>query len=227
MPSRRKKNSRRTKKSPRVSTVAFLPLLFLSFIFWFLYRGLFEFPVWFDETIGKAVFFGLPVWLYIIVSRHRAVADSFSSYKVRRGLMTGIAIGGLYGFLAAILAVSQKGMVMPAYPFDSGAFWYEFFWALMTGFWETLFFFSFVLLATKKKFAKWNLVKQVLFVALIFLAFHLPNIVLRFQGIAIFYQIFLLTLFGLGQALLFYAEENGYALVISHALWGMVLLLHF
>lgn len=141
--------------------------------------------------------------------------------------MMGIAIGGLYGFLATLLAVYQRGVIIPAVPFESAAFWYEFFWAMMTGFWETLFFFSFVLLATKAKFPKWDLMKQILFVAGVFLVFHLPNIILRFQGPAVFFQIFLLGLFGIGQALLFYVEENGYTLVISHALWGMVLLLHF
>lgn len=226
MPSRRKK-TKHTVTKPRISTVAFLPLLFLSFVFWFLYRGLFDFPVWFDESIGKTIFFGLPVWLYILVSKQREIVDTFASYKVKRGLMMGIAIGGLYGFLAATLAVWQKGTVVPAYPFESGVFWYEFFWALVTGFWETLFFFSFVFMATKAQFPKWSLIKQVLFVTAVFLLFHLPNIILRFEGLGVAYQIFLLSLFGLGQALLFYVEENGYTLVISQALWGMVLLLHF
>jgi len=226
MPSRRTK-TKQPRKNPPISTVAFLPLLFLSFVFWFLYRTLFDFPVWFDESVGKTVFFGLPVWLYILVSGQREIADTFASYKVKRGLMMGIAVGGMYGFLAAFLAVWQKGVVMPAFPFYSEAFWYEFFWAMITGFWESLFFFSFVFMATRAAFKKWSLTKQVLFVAAVFLFFHLPNIILRFEGINVLYQIFLLGLFALGQALLFYVEENGYTLVISQALWGMVLLLHF
>jgi len=226
MPSRRKKN-KPVSSVTRVSTVAFLPLLFLSFVFWFVYRALFDFPVWFDESLGKIVFFGLPVWLYILVSGQRDIVDTFASYKIKRGFMMGIAIGGLYGFLAATLAVWNKGSVMPAFPFYSTAFWYEFFWALVTGFWETLFFFSFVFLATRAKFRRWGLLNQVLFVAGVFLLFHLPNIVLRFEGVEIIFQIILLSLFSLGQALLFYVEENGYTLVISQALWGMVLLLHF
>ncbi|NCN45313.1 MAG: hypothetical protein COU63_01165 [Candidatus Pacebacteria bacterium CG10_big_fil_rev_8_21_14_0_10_36_11] len=225
MPSRTKKTKR--KPASQISHVAFLPLLVLSFIFWILYRGLFQFPVWFDETIGKGIFFGLPVWLYILVSGQRAISDTFASYKVKRGLMLGIAIGGIYGFLAALLAVSQKGIIQPAFPFESGIFWAEFFWAIMTGFWETLFFFSFVFLAIKAKFPKWYLMRQLLVVAGIFLIFHLPNILLRFTGPAVVFQVILLSLFALGQALLFYVEENGYTLVISHALWGMVLLLHF
>ncbi|MBT4124326.1 MAG: hypothetical protein HN981_04570 [Candidatus Pacebacteria bacterium] len=226
MPSKTKK-TKRSKKKQRISTVAFIPLLLLSVLFWLLYRSLFQFPVWFDETIGKAIFFGLPVWLYILVSGHKDVSETFASYKVKRGLMMGVAVGGIYGFLAAILAVSQKGAVIPAFPFSSLAFWSEFLWAMMTGFWETLFFFSFVFLAVKVKFKKWSLLSQILLVSGIFLLFHLPNIVIRFQGISVLYQVILLALFALGQALLFYVEENGYTLVISHAIWGMVLLLHF
>jgi hypothetical protein len=36
----------------------------------------------------------------------------------------------------------------------------------------------------------------------------------------------LLALFALGQTLLFYRWRNLYALTLSHAIWGTVLLLH-
>ena len=226
MPSRIRK-TKTSKKSPAVSHMAFFPLLFLTFLFWLIYRGLFQFPVWFDETIGKALFFGLPVWLYILVSGQQEISETFASYKVKRGFMVGIAVGGLYGFIAALIAISQRGNIMPAFPFLSDIFWTEFLWALMTGFWETLFFFSFVFLVVQAKFIRWSFLKQVLFTALIFLVFHLPNILLRFQGVDVLFQVFLLLLFAIGQALLFVSEKNAYSLVISHALWGMVLLFHF
>jgi len=37
----------------------------------------------------------------------------------------------------------------------------------------------------------------------------------------------LLTLFSIGQSLIFSQKQNGYLLVISHIIWGMVLLIYF
>ena len=63
--------------------------------------------------------------------------------------------------------------------------------------------------------------------SLIFLLFHMSNIVLRFSDTAIMMQIILLYLFGLGQAIIFAREKNVYTLILTHTLWGMVLLIHF
>jgi hypothetical protein len=205
---------------------AFIPLLLVSFLFWLVYRSLFHFPVWFDESIGKAIFFGVPVWLYIHLSGSRAIPETFSLAKLHPGLLSGIAVGGLFGFAASLLGVWQAGGAQPALVFMSDRFWWEFFLALMTGFWETLFFFSWIMIVLREKYIKWSLARQVLVVAALFLVFHIPNILLRFSGVAVLSQIILLFLFALGQALFFAQRRNGYALAVSHAIWGMVLLIH-
>ncbi|MBU0978418.1 hypothetical protein KKF92_01160 [Patescibacteria group bacterium] len=209
------------------SHILFFPILILSLVFWFLYRRLFAFPVWFDETIGKAVFLGLPVWLYIVTSRSRSVIKSFSFEKMQTGLLLGLAVGGVFGFVTAIMAIIQKGGLVEAVPlFVSNQFWYEFVLAIFTGFWETLFFFSFVMTVIIEKYRHSPLFQQLLLVAGIFIIFHVPNAFIRFSPWAAVAQIFLLTLFALGQALLFYGRRNAYALVLSQAIWGMVLLVY-
>ncbi len=227
MPSQ-KNNTRKKRTTAVVSRhVIFFPLLTLVLILWLLYRSLFIFPVWFDETVGKAIFFGLPVWVYVTVTGFEKITDSFASFKLREGLMLGIAIGGIYGFVMSILALSQSGAVVEAVAlFDSPEFWKEFSLALLTSFWETLLFFSFVMTVLMEKYKKWSMLKMVMMTASIFLLFHIPNIFLRFSGMQIVSQIFILGLFGLGQALLFYDRKNAYALVLSQAIWGMVLLVH-
>jgi len=229
MPSKRKSPKRKRRRSRRADArhAAFFPLLILSFIFWFIYRGVFQFSVLFDELIGKAIFFGLPVWLYILISGFQEIADTFAAYKIRRGLMMGIAIGGIFAFIVSLMLVWRDSTVYPSFAFVVNGFWYEFLLALLTGFWESLFFFSFVMLVAQRIFRQWSLFQLALFASTIFLVFHLPNIALRFQGVNLWYQTGLLALFALGQSLLFAKEKNGYSLVISHALWGMVLLFHF
>lgn len=209
------------------SHVAFIPFVLVTLLIWVLYRSLFHFPVWFDEIIGKAVFFGLPVWVYVNATKAKSVIDTFAFDRIKPGLLRGIAIGGIFGFTAALLAALKSGGVVSVAVFNSEYFWWEFMLALFTAFWETLFFFSWIMVVVQEKWAKWSLLRQVVVVATLFLLFHLPNILLRFSAEAVLYQIFLLFLFAVGQALVFSNWKNGYALILSHAIWGMVLLIHF
>lgn len=196
-------------------------------VLWLLYRSLFDFPVWFDETVGKALFFGLPVWVYVTITGFDKISETFSSYKLKEGLMLGIAVGGIYGFVMSILSLMQTGAVVEAVMlFDTPAFWREFSLALLTSFWETLLFFSFVMVVVMEKFKSWSMLRTVLFTAVVFLIFHIPNTILRFEGVQILSQLFILALFAIGQALLFYDRKNAFALVLSQAIWGMVLLVH-
>lgn len=205
----------------------FSPLLSLVLLLWILYRSLFTFPVYFDEIIGKAIFFGVPVWLFILISNLKKISQTFALSKLKRGLILGLAVGGIYGFVTVIIGLAGSNQkIQPAYYFMADQFWWEFLLALFTAFWETLFFYSFVYITIQAIYSHWSLFKQVLMVALIFLVFHLPNIFLRFSGLNILSQIFLLFLFAIGQGLLFENEKNAYALVLSHAIWGMVLLIH-
>ena len=237
MPSRNKTARKSTQKHSAVSRAEtirsaasplFLPFLFLTLFLWFVYRSLFSFPVWFDEIVGKALFFGLPVWFYILITGARQITDTMSWSRFHRGLWMGLAIGGLFGFAGAILAASQKaGVPQQAWLFATEEFWMQFGLALLTAFWETLFFFSFVQTVIQAQLKNWSWLNQALLVAAIFLVFHLPNTILRFSGVAILQQLVLLFFFGVGQALLFTKEKNSYALILSHAIWGMVLLVHF
>lgn len=236
MPSRKKskttrkisKKKKRLVKTKSFSHPGFFPLLFIVFVVWILYRSLFNFPVWFDESIGKAIFLGLPVWLYISMSGFTKITDSFAPFKMKRGLLLGIAIGGIYGFVAAMLgSMNHSGPWASIAIYTSDKFWWEFALALLTGFWETLFFYSFVMMVVRDKMHNLSFFSQVILTAIIFILFHLPNTILRFSGAAIAYQAILLFLFAIGQAYLFSEEENAYSLILSHAIWGMVLLIHF
>jgi hypothetical protein len=227
MPSKRKKESQVLTFSTKADHLSFWPFLVLTLLIWVSYRSIFRFPIWFDEIVGKAIFFGLPVWLYLQISRSKKIVDTMAPEKINSGLLLGIAIGGLYGFAGSIMGALNAGGQMQLVPlFLSGQFWWEFFLALMTAFWETLFFYSFVMSVIMEKSKKMSLIWPVLITAGIFLIFHLPNSVLRFSGPALITQIILMFAFGVGQALLFVRWRNFYTLVISHAIWGMALLVH-
>ena len=142
--SRQPKQSSQTRLSSVTQDhIAFVPLLLLVFVMWVAYRVLFHFPVWFDETLGKAVFFGLPVWLYLVMSRSKSMAETMSPRALKPGLLLGLAFGGIFGFAGTLISLLKKGVIVQSAPlFTSDIFWWEFFFAMMTGFWESLFFMS-------------------------------------------------------------------------------------
>jgi hypothetical protein len=217
----------RSKKKHKIHDL-FLPLITLTLILWFLYRRLFIFPVWFDESIGKAVFFGLPVWLYITTTGFRPILESMSMPKLKPGLLRGLAVGGLFGFVTLFFRLWQKQaeiIFVPVYFADG--FWWEALLALLTAFWETLFFFGFVMTVIRDRFEDWKLAKQVTATVTIFMLFHIPNIFLRFSSGQIVMTLLLLTLFATGQALLFARQRNAYTLMLSHTLWGLSLLIYW
>lgn len=217
-----------SKKVKTDSARAFLPLLSLTFLLWVFYRSVFHFPVWFDETIGKLIFFALPVVLYVAITGNKEIFATFSMRKLKPGLFLGLAIGGVFGFVGALLgALSRDGQLTIAPYYLADWFWWELLLALLTGFWETLFFFSFVMVAVDDRFSHFSLLKRVILVATVFLLFHLPNIFARFDASQIILQVLLLFFFACGQALIFEQRRNAYILVLVQAIWGMVLLLNF
>ena len=229
MPSQVKKtrSSSSTSFPTADSHLVFFPIAVLTLVLWFIYRMLFSFPVWFDESVGKALFFGLPAWFFVIITNYKAISETFSLKKLYSGLLLGLAVGGVYGFVTSLLSIWQTGStVQAAWLFTSSTFWFEFFLALLTAFWETLLFYSFFMTVVMDKYPQWSLTRKVVLVAIIFVLFHIPNTYLRFTSPEVIPQLLLLFLFGLGQALLFAERRNAYALVLSHAIWGMVLLTH-
>jgi hypothetical protein len=223
-----KSTSRNRKAQFKTNTALFIPIVLLVFVTWFLYRALFNFPVWFDEIVGKAIFFGLPVMIYVNVTGFSGLAESIRFNKFKVGLLQGIAFGGMFGFAGAIASVlSKSGAVVPVPLFGSEIFWSEFGLAVFTGFWESLFFYGFIMAMIQVGWSHWTVMKQVVVTGLIFAAFHVPNVFFQTQDLTgvLGYSLLVLA-FGIGQAFLFSRDKNLYTLIVVHAIWGMTLLVH-
>jgi hypothetical protein len=218
------KNKKNCISSEQNKTI-FFALVALCFLFWLLYRSLFNFPVLFDETIGKAIFFGLPVLIFASVANYQKSSWALRPSKLFSGLLRGLAYGGLIGFFSLmIITIATQKTIEPIPLFLASSFWGELLLATLTAFWESLFFFGFFQTVLS------DLIKSegrvILFVSLIFLVFHIPNLLLRFVGLDVTFLIGLLYLFGFGQAVIFSQEKNIYPLIITHTVWGMILLIH-
>ncbi len=229
------KNKTKTKKAKVAAKTAnlnnrqlFITIVGISLLMWILYRSLFNFSVFFDETIGKAMFMGLPIWMYLSIVKEKRLIKSGIFNLTKIGLLKGLFYSGIFGFTAIIFAYLQgKSDVVKVNLFLSDHFWWEFFLSMLTAFWESIFFFGFVQSIIKFEFKDLDMVQRVLMTSMIFLLFHVPNSILRFSGVAIGQQIWLMMMFALGQSLVFEVEKNIYTLILIHSFWGMVLLIHF
>ncbi len=207
-------------KSPRF----FWFLLFFSLISLVLYRMTMQFPVWIDEVFMKAVVFGMPFWLYALVSKKSLHFFGMEKRNFWPGALNGLAIGGILSFCAfAFFALKKDHVLIPGL-FGSTEFWKEFGLAFVTAIWESLFFYGLLLpvFAERTK----SEINALSYTVLFFALFHLPNLVLRVGLAGSVLPLLLLTLFALGQGVVFLRTRSIATVIVSHAFWGMALLVY-
>jgi hypothetical protein len=197
-------------------------------LLWVAYRAVVHAPVWFDEGVAKAIVFGLPVaWL---ASRSRFIANEIGLdvNKVWPGLFLGLAIGGLYGFVGIFAQVVVGGRSVVAAPFyATGQFWEMGALALLTAWWESLFFIGLPVQYLRSQVPWLSESIMAAAIAVIFLLFHAPlRLLVAGVGWPFVVQMGVLTLFVLGQFIIYIRTKNMYAIVLSHAIWGLVIELY-
>lgn len=193
-------------------------------VLWVAYRAVTHFPIWFDEGIAKALVFGLPVFWLAARSRYIANNIGLDVSKILPGMYLGVAVGGLYGF-AAILAETTSGtQIAPGNLFLTDQFWWMAFLAFLTAWWESIFFFGLPIQYIRSK-ASWMSDWMIfVFVLVLFLAFHAPlRLIVSGGGPGFVTQMGILSLFVIGQFILYTRTRNMYALVLSHFFWGLVI----
>lgn len=200
-------------------------LVAFSFVALVLYRGLFNLPVWFDEIVAKAFIFGLPVLVYAVASRQKSLSFGMEPGRFWLGAYLGLALGGSFGFVAMLAsAVKTGGPILIPNLFLAKDFWWAFFLALGTAWWESLFFYGLnlnVLQTAYKNEWRANLMATGLFVL-----FHAPILVLRGSVAGAIVPLFLLALFAFGQGVIYLRFRSLMAMIVSHAFWGMALLVY-
>lgn len=191
---------------------------------WIAYRAFVQMPVWFDEGVAKAVVFGLPVFWFAARSRFISNEIGLDVRKLIPGLYLGLAVGGLYGFMGILTEVFSGRQVAAANLFATTEFWWLAFLALLTAWWESLFFFGLPIQFIRSVAAWFSDTLIAVFVVVLFLLFHAP-LRLIVAGYTPFFlvQMGVLTLFVIGQYILYTRTRNMYALVLSHLLWGLVI----
>lgn len=195
-------------------------------IVWVAYRALVrEQPLWFDEGVAKAIVFGLPVFWLAARSRFIANEMGLNLQQLVPGLYLGIAVGGLYGFVGILSQVSAGREITQGALFATPTFWWMAAMALLTAWWESLFFFGLpvqYLRSIANWFSEWLIGG---FTVILFLLFHAPLRFLMTGGSSsqLILQMAILGLFATGQHILYTRTKNMYAIMLSHTFWGLVI----
>lgn len=211
--------------SARPKPQLFWLLVSLSFIGLVIYRAFFQLPVWFDEIVAKAFLFGLPFLIYIFANRQNAAAVGMSPRRFWLGAYLGLALGGCFGFVAMVAsALKTGGQILIPNLFFASDFWWIFFLALATAWWESLFFYGFILNVINV--IRKNEWEASLVATGLFLIFHAPILLIRGGLTGAVVPLILLGMFAFGQAVLYLRFRSLIAMVVSHAFWGMALLVY-
>ncbi len=216
----------RSREIQRVSSSnsLFWMSLAVSFASLVVYRATMHAPVWFDEVFVKAILFGGPIWLYARKSKQH---HSFYGLETKRfwiGAFNGLALGGLFGFVAMIASSYRKTSIFIPGLFQSNLFWGEFSLAFATAWWESLFFYGFILPVLKEKTR--SEIDALAYATLLFLVFHLPNLLLKVGIAGALQPLLLLGFFAFGQGILYLRTKSLATVIVSHAFWGMALLVY-
>ncbi len=205
----------------------FFFLLLTLFFLWLGYRTFFPLPVWFDEGVAKALIFGVPVVFFASSSHFISKEIGLDQEQLFPGLFLGLAVGGLYGFAGLFLEVFAGREIVAAPYFATPDFWWLGFLALLTAWWESLFFFGLPVQFVRSIAPWFSETLLGIVVVAIFLLFHAPLRVL-ITGLTPQFLVSMgvLALFAIGQFIFYMRTKNMYALVLSHALWGLVIELY-
>lgn len=205
-------------------TYVFWMSILVSFCSLVLYRFTVISPVWFDELFLKAILFGFPVWLYAIVTKKSPAFFGLEANKFWPGAINGLAIGGILSFTAIMAYSFRKSTILMPGLFETVGFWKEFGLAFATAWWESLFFYGLILPVFKEKFS--DEIQALTFATLAFLLFHAPNLIVKVGVAEAIQPLLLLTLFAFGQGIIFLRTKSISTVVVSHAFWGMALLVY-
>lgn len=221
---RKRKTVSHSHSPTRYHQQLFWALCCVSFLALFFYRVFAHFPVWFDEIVMKAVVFGLPLWIYALITKRSPDSFGFDPKRFWPGAFSGLAIGGLFGFLGMLVSAFKHGHILIPSLFQSMLFWQTFGLAFVTAWWESIFFYGLVL-STLVRFSndEWD---ASLKTSVLFVLFHAPIFVLRSGIGGAIIPLVLLAIFAFGQSVIFLRTKSIASVIVGHAFWGMALLVY-
>jgi len=195
------------------------------FIVWGLYRLLFRMPEWFEETVLKAMVFGVPVFVAVIRVEKKTLTDLG---MVTKGLLAALYFGLLFGLWLAvfgnIVAFLRDGGVSFNPDVSVLKFGNLMMLGLVTAFWEQLLFVGYFLPRVVKDLGSELL--GLLIVAFMFAVLHMPIQVA--QGVDLgqmTIRFILLYSLAFGNGVLYLRLKNLAAPIFAHVAWGSVIYL--
>jgi hypothetical protein len=199
----------------------------LILIIWGMYRFLLSYPVWFEETVLKGLVFGGPVFWVSFKKNSWSFKDlGITAAHLLPAVHLGLLLGFLLGLVGQLGNLLRYGQIsLTDYGLTSETLGGFLILSLVTAFWEQLVFAGYMLrrifLVTK------NELIAVMVVALLFVAIHLPALILiqKMGGPMLIVALLMLFLLQMGCGILRLRINNLAAPLLAHALWGVTIYL--
>ena len=199
-------------------------------VVWGFYRVLFRFPVWVEEFVLKPLVFVIPVFLKVRREedswKKRLGSLGISWKNLFAALAFGLSLGVFYLFVGRLGQFFRfGGIVSNPYGSPLGNPILVLTLAFATAISEELAFMGYLLPRLQRVWKdEW---KSATSVALLFAAIHMPILIFsyRYPASLVVGQFLLTFVLGFGNSVLMLRLKNVAAPILSHALWGMAVLL--
>lgn len=194
----------------------------LVFSVWVFYRLFFHLPLWFEELFLKGIVFGGPVFLVTLAERRRFEALGLTLTGLFPATYLGILLGMALTTVGLVANVVRHGgeVIFSPYGLTSGTIGWFLILALVTAFWEELFFCGWLLSRLMRRFGSEWVSVGVMAVGFGFI--HLPALVLSGLGwTEVGLSLWLLLTLGFANGVLMLRVRNLAAPILAHALWGV------
>jgi len=196
------------------------------FLVWGLYRSLSPLPLWVEEVVLKGLVLGGMVWWMGVVKEGMRWRDlGVTSEKLFASVYLGLGLGlvlGLVGQLGNWLR--HGGLMLIDHGVSSEMVGGFLLLALVTAFWEGLFFYGYMLTQVRRVLAE---VPAVVVVGGAYTLLHVPALVIVAQlaWSEVIKALILLLVLGMANAILMLRMRNLAAPMLAQAVWGVTVFL--
>jgi hypothetical protein len=193
---------------------------------WGVYRLLFRLPTIIEETILKAIVFGIPVFYVAHKRQWRWKELGMTVDNLTASVYLGILLGMILGVAGNFgNTIRHGGLQFNDFGLTSATLGSFIILSLVTAFWEQLLFTGmFLRLLAEVIKDEWKLTWLV---AILFVGLHIPALLLiqQLQGVQFVVAVILLLLLQMGSVILMLRYKNLAAPIMAQALWGVTVFL--
>jgi hypothetical protein len=195
------------------------------FLVWGIYRWLSPFSLWFEELVLKGLVFGLPaVWMGIRRHGWSLVSMGLTSQRLFKSVYLGLGLGLSLGLVGELGNYFRYGQIQFSdYGLTSEMVGGFLLLALVTAFWEGLFFYGYALQMINTVSSE---LVSITTIGFLYMLIHIPGqLHQQLTGGEMIKALILLLTLGIANSILMLRMKNLAAPILTQVVWGVTIFL--